>query len=134
MVNPPSLLSDNWFVFAGSGGIVIFVAALGAMAVNSGDDLPYVVELMYVGLGLFIVATSIWGIYRLLRRFGVLGPAPQDLQQVQEDLNGLQNRVDDITGLNDRVSELEREIRERQLNEADNVFMGDENDVTIIQQ
>lgn len=134
MVNPPSLLSDNWFVFAGSGGIVIVVASLGAMAVNSGENPPIMIELMYVGLGLFLVATAIWGAYRLMRRFGVLSPAPKDIQRIHDDLSGLRDRVDDIARLDDRVSELEREFRERELNQADNVFIGDENDVTIIKQ
>lgn len=131
MVNSPSLLSDNWFVFTGSGGIAIFAISISAIAIIGGDEPSYLIWLMYVGLVLFFASSAIWGLYRLLRRFGKIEPTQRDLQQVQSDLDRIQEQLDSIDNLEKRVSELERELKEKDLNEAGDVYIGEESEVTI---
>jgi hypothetical protein len=131
MANSPSLLSDNWFVFTGSGGIAIFVVSISAVALINGDEPSYLIWLMYVGLALFFASIIIWGLYRLLRRFGKIEPTPRDLQQVQSDLEGLQEQLDSVDNLDERVSELERELKEKDLNEAGDVYIVEESEIKI---
>lgn len=131
MVNPPGLLPDNWIVFTGSGGIAIFASSLGAMAIIKENEPGYLDELLFFGLFLFILVVVFWAIYKLLRRLGWIGPAPMDIQQVTNDVDDIQDRLDRIESLDDRVSELEREVREKKLNDVDTVILGHENDVSI---
>lgn len=128
MKNLPKLIADHLPAFVGSSGLILMVAALGAKAISLNNPVQLADYSFYIGTFLLFTGIVGWFVYAVLRRFGVVGPAPADLEQLSDNIDDVDSNVGDLES---RLDDVEHQIQKEDLNSTQVQITHESGEITV---
>lgn len=104
------------------------VAALGAKAITFDNSFQLADYGFYIGTFLLFTGIVGWFVYAVLRRFGVVDPAPADLEQLNNNIGDINSNLSDLES---RIDDIEHQIQKEDLNSTQVQITNESGDITV---